>query len=317
MEKEKEKEKEKEDEVIYELNLFTWGPRWEFPSFDPFCLATETVLRFAEASFGVNVCYNPRVSPNGELPILADQDQVFVTTAGILKHLKEKGIDLDGNLTAVQRAESLAYSTLVEDRLHDSLLFLWWMEDENTKKMILPLYRKSLSFPWNYILPDQIQKRVKQRLSYLKEKNDVDYINEVYLSAREIYQSLSVKLGEKPFFFGDEPSNLDAIVFGHLAIHYFAPLPNNKLKIVLDAFPNLVTFLVKTKQRLFSSWVPPQGTPSPRKSPSKPRGQTPQKPTEKVEKTAIQKRMEMERRGFLLGLTLFLGCYIFSRNMKS
>lgn len=78
------------------------------------------------------------------------------------------------------------------------------MEEENSKKAILPLFRKLVSFPARYYLPEQLQTKAQARLSHLKKKKDIDYLNEVYLAARECYEALSVKLGDKKYFFGDE-----------------------------------------------------------------------------------------------------------------
>ena len=39
----------------------------------------------------------------------------------------------------------------------------------------------------------------------------------LYDEAGHAYAALSEKLHEQPFFFGDRPSELDAVVYGHLA----------------------------------------------------------------------------------------------------
>lgn len=237
----------------------------------------------------------------------------------------------------------MAYISLVEDRLHDSLvffspsplfsapplqdpkiilallsflqLFLWWMEDENRKKEIVPLYKRLLSFPAKFYLTDQFYSKVQARLSYLKKKGDIDYLSEVYMSAKECYQSLSAKLGDKPYFFGDSPSTLDAVVFGHLAVHYYAVLPNNKLNIILSGFPNLVRYIEATKETYFASWSPSKGVFSPRKSPAK-KPASPTKISEKPQKTPYQLQIERQRMGFLVGCGLFVMGYIFFHRLR-
>ena len=58
---------------------------------------------------------------------------------------------------------------------------------------------------------------------------------------------------------------MDAVVFGHLAVHYYAELPSNKLKVILLAFPNLVKYVEELKSSYLASWSPAKGTFSPRK----------------------------------------------------
>eukprot|EP00160_Parvularia_atlantis_P016775 Unigene5489_Nuclearia_a/m.16801 Unigene5489_Nuclearia_a/g.16801 ORF Unigene5489_Nuclearia_a/g.16801 Unigene5489_Nuclearia_a/m.16801 type:complete len:165 (-) Unigene5489_Nuclearia_a:42-536(-) len=93
----------------------------------------------------------------------------------------------------------------------------------------------------------------------------------MYMMARQCYASLAAKLDTKHYFFGDSPTTLDAIVFGHLAVQYYFPLPNHKLKTTMSAFPNLIEFLNRVQQTYFQEWTPAPLTapPSPVKTPRK------------------------------------------------
>ncbi|GCB80531.1 hypothetical protein scyTo_0016238 [Scyliorhinus torazame] len=69
--------------------------------------------------------------------------------------------------------------------------------------------------------------------------NEEEAENEIYKEARECLTLLSQRLGFDKFFFGNSPSSLDAIVFGHLALLLKAKLPNSKLQQHLRSLDNL------------------------------------------------------------------------------
>jgi len=63
----------------------------------------------------------------------------------------------------------------------------------------------------------------------IKHQQQQQQQKKVYLNAHDAYASLSTKLGNKKYFFGDKPSTLDAIAYGHLALHCYPNLQNPKL----------------------------------------------------------------------------------------
>jgi len=193
------------------------------------------------------------------------------------------------------------------------------MEDENRTKEIVPVYKRLLAFPERFYLTDSFYSKVQDRLSYLvRKKGTLDYLSEVYLAARECYQALSTKLGEKPYLLGDSPSSADAVVYGHLAVHYYSVLPNNKLKIIMSSFPNLVRYVEAIRETYFASWSPAKGVFSPRKSPvKKPASSSPTKIPEKQPKAPYQLQVERQRMGFLVGCGLFVLGYIFFHRIQT
>ncbi len=80
----------------------------------------------------------------------------------------------------------------------------------------------------------------------------------VYAQAREAYRALSALLGDQDFFFGSEPTSLDCIVFGHLALHFYPSLSNTSLKTILMMHcPNLVRFMHRFRYRYLGGTVSP------------------------------------------------------------
>jgi hypothetical protein len=66
-----------------------------------------------------------------------------------------------------------------------------------------------LSFLTRYMLPNQIKEQVMIRLQkYRMIKKGDHFENQVYQVAREYYQVLTLKLGDKPYFYGSRYNNL-------------------------------------------------------------------------------------------------------------
>jgi glutathione S-transferase len=181
------------------------------------------------------------------LPILKDGMTEVQELFKIINYLKKKGYNIDetAGLSKSELAESLAFSALIENNLYDALLYIMWLENENNaKKTQQQTYNKSLSFIERYFLQGKIQETAKERLKDMElvKVND-ELVPEVYLNAHDAYASLSTKLGNKKYFFGDKPSTLDAIAYGHLALHCYPNLQNPKLFTMISfEFPNLIQF---------------------------------------------------------------------------
>ncbi|KAJ3176315.1 metaxin 1 [Geranomyces variabilis] len=238
------------------FELFTWGPAYNLPSFDPFCLASIAYLQWSEVRWMVNECNNAAVSPRGELPMLRDGLlEPVVGTAKIIAHLKKKGHDLDQHLSATQVAECLAYTSLVEEKLYEALLFSWWLEAQNVMKSTRPTIAKSLRGWAGMRIPTQLQQKAEARLKkYRKVAYKGKETNEIYVLAREWYAALANKLGNQQYFFGDRPSSLDAVVFGHLALHCIPSLAEPTLFSILTfEFPTLHAYCDRLRTELFTA----------------------------------------------------------------
>jgi len=165
----------------------------------------------------------------------------------IINYLKKKGYNIDekAGLSKSELAESLAFIALIENNLYDALLYILWLENEkNAKKTQQQTYNKSLSFIDRYFMYGRIQESAKERLKdmeYVVINNEK--VPEVYLNAHDAYASLATKLGNKLYFFGDKPSTLDAIAYGHLALHCYPNLQNPKLFTMISfEFPSLIQY---------------------------------------------------------------------------
>lgn len=63
--------------------------------------------------------------------------------------------------------------------------------------------------------------------------------------------SLSERLDKNDYFFGDSPTELDALVFGHIFSILATLLPGNKLASVVQGHENLIKLCKRIEERYF------------------------------------------------------------------
>ncbi|XP_029283522.1 metaxin-1a [Cottoperca gobio] len=162
----------------------------------------------------------------------------------ILSSLHKYNADYD--LSAKEGADSLAFISLLEERLKPALIYNFWVEPKNYVDVTRRWYAEHMPFPLNFFLPGRMQRGQMEKLRLLRGDESLEageeLEKELYRDAAECMNLLSQRLGSHKFFFGDSPSSLDAYVFGHLAPVLKSKLPNGKLQQHLKSLDNLSNF---------------------------------------------------------------------------
>ncbi|ORX62695.1 hypothetical protein DM01DRAFT_1278924 [Hesseltinella vesiculosa] len=210
----------------------------------------------------------------GELPLLKHGASWIAGSDRIISHLTKHGHDANASLTPLEKADAQAYKNLAEERLLDCMLYTWYADSSNFIKAIRPAYAQLLAFPSKYLVPIQLKKNAKARLAKYDVQITGDDItlpeneqeemkelqrtgwHQMYRLARETYRVLDDKLGDQTYMLGEEPSTLDCVVFGYLALHYFPQLPHGRLQHILKGeYPRLASYCDRFQQQYFSSQV--------------------------------------------------------------
>ncbi|KAF7729344.1 hypothetical protein EC973_004600 [Apophysomyces ossiformis] len=259
------------------MQLYVWSPALNAPSIDPKCVVVESVLRLLKVDYTIVHANDPQTSPTGELPLLKDGSAWVAGVHRILNHLAKRNLDANESLSSEERAEYLAYATLIQERLYDCMLFTWYADTTNFVKTIRPTYANLLSFPSCYIVPIQLKKSATARLARYEveiksddtglPQNEIEEMKELqktgwhhasvrflmYRLARETYSILNHKLGEKDYMFGERATLLDCIAFGYLALHLYPELAHGRLQhILIHEYPRLAQFCDRFKTTYFS-----------------------------------------------------------------
>ncbi|XP_043936138.1 metaxin-1 [Protopterus annectens] len=229
------------------MELYCWKGDWGLPTVDVECLTVLTYAKFAGAPLKVRKITNPWRSPSGSLPALKSVDEgVLCQPHKIITHLRKQKYNADYDLSAKQGADTMAFISLLEEKLLPAVIYSFWVDSKNYVDHTRKWYAEAIPFPLNFFLPNRLQGKYLERLRLTKGsgwcEEDEEKEKELFAEARECMNLLSQKLGTQKFFFGDSPASLDAYVFSHLALLLKAKLPNGKLQQHLKSLDNLCSF---------------------------------------------------------------------------
>ncbi|RKP02630.1 hypothetical protein CXG81DRAFT_819, partial [Caulochytrium protostelioides] len=218
-----------------EYELWAWGPGLGQLSFDPFCLSIITYLQLAGIPWKLHVTTNWKRSNTGRLPVLRHGAVTAHGTTEILKLLSKRPFDLDGRLSPSELADHAALIAMIEETLHDAWLYTLWVERANfaeiTEKHIPMSWIERRYLP--YLLREQAQARLAGAYGMAS-------VFRIFGAARACYAALEARMGDGVFLGGATPAALDAVVYGHLALHLAPSLSVPHLSSMLAfEFPRL------------------------------------------------------------------------------
>ncbi|XP_007254760.2 metaxin-1b [Astyanax mexicanus] len=229
------------------MELYCWRGDHGLPSVDVDCLTVLAYAKFAGAPLKVHKITNPWRSPTGILPALKTREEgSFSQPSKIIIQLRKQKYNADYDLSAKEGADTLAFVSLLEEKLLPALIYTQWVDAKNYVDATRRWYAENIPFPLNFLLPNRMHGRQLERLRLVRGDPALEpgeqLEKELYQDALECMTLLSQRLGSHKFFFGDSPSSLDAYVFGHLAPILKIKLPNNKLQQHINSLESLRQF---------------------------------------------------------------------------
>ncbi|XP_006000662.2 metaxin-2 [Latimeria chalumnae] len=189
------------------------------------------------------------MSPSGKVPFIHVGNQVVSELGPIVQFAKAKGHSLSDGLDEVQKAEMKAYMELVNNMLLTAELYIQWCDETTAGEITRPRYGSPYPWPLNYILAYQKQWEVRRKMKAIGWAGKT--IEQVYEDVDQCCQALSQRLGSQPYFFSRQPTELDALVFGHLFTILTTQLTNDELCGKVKKHGNLTTFCTRIEQQYF------------------------------------------------------------------
>lgn len=216
----------------------------------PFALKLETYLRFKKVPY--EPVYSNIFSKKGQIPYIELNGEQVADSNLVIKELEKREIAKpDGHMTDSQKAVCHLATVAIENQTCLAG-FLWrygYHMEEFFEKLCKPYFgnMKGMGF-FRYIQPyGMIFKSSLHGLG----RHSLDEIAE--FSFQDL-QALSMILGEKPFFNGDEPTTMDCTVFGHLVQFVYMPLDIPQKKYIQENCPNLADFVDRMREKLWPDW---------------------------------------------------------------
>ncbi|XP_028662073.1 metaxin-2 [Erpetoichthys calabaricus] len=213
-------------------------------------LAVQAYLRMCTLPVQVACRANAEyMSPSGKVPFIHVGNQVVSELGPIVQFTKAKGHSLSDGLNEVQKAEMKAYMELVNSMLLTAELYILWCDENTAKQITVPRYSTPYPWPLNHILAYQKQWEVKRKMKAIGWAGKT--IDQVYEDVSQCCQALSQRLGTQPYFFNKQPTELDALVFGHLFTILTTELTSDALAERVKNYSNLLSFCQRIEKNYF------------------------------------------------------------------
>ncbi|ESO87889.1 hypothetical protein LOTGIDRAFT_126986, partial [Lottia gigantea] len=206
----------------------------------------ETFLRMHKIPYTND--HTSKFSSKGKTPWI-QYNGVSVADSQLSINFLRKTFNLeDEDLTPVEEATGRAFQKMTEENLYWTMCHSLFIENQSRVGEVLPLYTgiklKILIFILSRVLRLEMWGHGIGRHS----SKDIEQIGSEDLLA------LSTFLGEKKYFLGEEPREVDCAIFGMLVqIAYHMPgTPHERL--IHDKYRNLLEYCERIKAKYWPDW---------------------------------------------------------------
>jgi isoprene-epoxide---glutathione S-transferase len=235
------------------ITLYQYIAAWGLPDISPFvtkvdCYLSMVGLPYQLARFQVTELGK---TAKGKLPIVEDQGRRLADSGFIIDYLKAAyGDTLDARLSLRERAVGVALRRLMEESLYwSAIIQTRWREDAN-----FALYRPSLSamidFPADQCEPAVDQFRRQILTEFHEQGMGRHTAEENYELAKTDLAALADYLGDQPYFFGQQPTTLDAAAYAWVAHIINVPF-RGPVKEYAQSRQNLVAYCRRMRERYY------------------------------------------------------------------
>lgn len=212
--------KDFEKEVVY---VYQFSRTSAVPTISPACLKLETWLKLNGIKFE-NVNHNSKLrSKRGLLPFIELNGEEICDTDIIIKQLATKFEKEDpaANLTAEQKNVQHAMVTMVENHLQWAIMHWRVKNADNTLKGFQLDLQNMMGTKMPVALLNLFFKHtmIRKGMKKVKAAGFNGYTpEEIEQFAKDDLKVLGELLGDKQFFFGDDPNHLDLVAFSQIAL---------------------------------------------------------------------------------------------------
>jgi glutathione S-transferase len=229
------------------ITLYTFGPGFGLPDPSPFVMKAEVLLKMSGLAYRSDST-GLRKAPKGKLPYIDDDGEKVADSTFIRRHLEKKhGIDFDRGLSREERATAWAFEKMAEEHLYWAIVEARWVDDANFAKGPNMFFRR-IPAPLRPVVVAMIRRRVRKSL-YAHGMGRHSRVEIGELGTRSI-DAIADFLGSKPFFFGREPTGVDATLFAFTA-GALCPVFTTQLRCAAERHENLRAYVGRMTARYY------------------------------------------------------------------
>ncbi len=194
-------------------------------------------------------------SSKGKSPWITVNKEDIADSTIIIEYIADKlGKDLDKNLSTEEKAIARGFRVMLEEHFFWCFLTIEFVHN-NGKYMrpifpVLPVPGFLQGFAFNNFVLKTIKKQAHAQGTGRHSQEEAERIGLGHL------QALADYLGDKPFFFGNEPTLLDCVVFAFCSL-FLACYEQDPIifkKKVEEDMPNLKAHFERMKEKYWSDW---------------------------------------------------------------
>jgi glutathione S-transferase len=230
------------------LHIFGRMPNVPLPDPSPFCMKADVLLKMSGVPYRVDTSGFSK-APKGKQPYIVFRDRKIPDSTFIRWHLeKEHLVEFDKGLNAQEKATAWAFEKMCEDHLYQASISERWLIDENFKIGPANFFNEAPAL-LRPLIAWKVRRDVRKAIyAHGIGRHSTDEIAQ--LAARDL-AALAAQLGDKPYFMGNEPTGIDATVFGFVA-SALCPAFKTQSRIAAESHPNLIAY----NQRMMAKYYP-------------------------------------------------------------
>lgn len=234
------------------ITLHKYVPFGDTPDMSPFCIKMETYLRMTKRAYVTKVG-DPRKSPKGKLPVVEIDGELLADSRFIIEHLEAKSDAIDAHLDAKQRALATAVRSMIEEHLYWIAVYFRWKDDAAWAKYrpVFDRYAEETNTP-KIALPFMVPFIRRDMLRAMHAQGSGRHgREEIAKIGNDIIDAVAELMGDGPFFFGEQPSTIDATLYGFFASLLHAGLDSPLVEHARTR-PNVTAYVDRMKARYWA-----------------------------------------------------------------
>jgi glutathione S-transferase len=233
------------------IKVFQFPRMFDVPNLSPFCCKLETWLRITGIPYEVVDTTNPRTGPLGKVPFIEDAGVHIGDSSLIVDHLRRtRGVDPDARLGDAQRATALLVQRTLEEHYAFIILYTHFIRPEGWRQTRAYFDRlPALVRPLVVRLVRGSQKQILFRQGVSRHADE-----DIIKAGISDWRAVGAFMSDGPYFFGDEPTTIDAILFGALATTVLTPI-ESPIRDFLRSQPKFVDYAERMRARYFPELV--------------------------------------------------------------
>ncbi|KAK7499330.1 hypothetical protein BaRGS_00009305 [Batillaria attramentaria] len=188
------------------------------------------------------------MSSKGKTPWMEYNGQAVADSQFCIEHLKsERGLDLSADLSPLELAQARAFREMTEENLYWTMCYELFVKHPERLGDVM-LMRGVLLWIVRLVLGRAIKKELWGH--GMGRHTD----SEIWDIGRRDLNAVADFLGDKKFFCGDQPTEVDCAMFGMLSQILFHMVGSRHEQHVRENLPNIVAYVERMKAKFWPDW---------------------------------------------------------------